>query len=97
MALINQDILKGKWKEIKGEIQRTWGNITGDEIDKTQGDLTSISGLIQQKYGAKKEEISDRLNEIVAKFDISKDRGHEEPSVKVSDMSKEAKDALRRH
>lgn len=62
---MNQDVLKGKWNEIKGEIRKTWGNLTGDEIEKTKGDFKSIQGLIQQKYGDSQDSISQRLGRIV--------------------------------
>jgi uncharacterized protein YjbJ (UPF0337 family) len=66
--MMNEDIIKGKWKEIKGEIKTLWGNLTDDELDKTSGNLESIAGIIQQRYGYKKEEIQDRLHGIVSKF-----------------------------
>lgn len=66
---MNQDIIQGKWKEIKGEIRKVWGNITGDELEQTKGDLTSISGIIQQKYGQRKEDVSDKLSSIVSNFE----------------------------
>ena len=48
---VNEQIIKGKWLEIKGEVQKAWGKITDDELDKANGDLKSITGLVQQKYG----------------------------------------------
>lgn len=65
---MNQDIAHGKWVEIKGEIQKMWGDISGDELDKVKGNLKSISGLIEQKYGYKKDEATNQLNTILAKF-----------------------------
>jgi len=65
---MNQDVLKGKWNEIKGEIRKTWGNLTGDEIEKTKGDFKSIHGLIQQKYGDTNESITQRLGRIVDSY-----------------------------
>lgn len=59
---------KGKWTEIKGEIKTQWGKLTEDELEKTFGNLVSIAGLIQQRYGAKKEEVQDKLNAIAARF-----------------------------
>ena len=65
---MNETIIKGKWTEIKGEIQKVWGNLSHDEIEKNKANLTSIAGLIQQKYGTAQEEVKTRLHEIVARF-----------------------------
>lgn len=78
--MINEDILKGKWKEIKGEIITQWGNLTDNELDKSSGNMLTIAGLIQQRYGAKREEVLERLNGILAKF---------------SDRTEDVKDDLR--
>lgn len=66
--MLNEDTIKGKWNEIKGEIRTQWGNMTEDELEKSSGNMTSIAGLIQQRYGAKKEEVQAKLNSILAKF-----------------------------
>lgn len=62
------DMLKGKWKEIKGELQKGWGKITDDEWEQTKGDAKSITGLIQQKYGAQKEDLSHKIGGIFQKY-----------------------------
>jgi uncharacterized protein YjbJ (UPF0337 family) len=66
--MYNDAMIKGKWKEIKGEIITLWGKMTDDELDKTAGNLTSIAGLIQQRYGDKKEKIQEKLESIVSKM-----------------------------
>jgi uncharacterized protein YjbJ (UPF0337 family) len=48
---LNENIVKGKWLEIKGDIQKAWGDLTNDELEKTQGDMKAFSGLIKKKYG----------------------------------------------
>ncbi len=65
---MNENQIKGKWNEIKGEIISQWGKLTEDEVIKTKGNITSVIGLIEQKYGSKKEEIQGKMNQIVAKF-----------------------------
>lgn len=71
----NSDVIKGKWREIKGELQKTWGRLTDDELEATKGDMNSIGGLIQQKYGNKKEEVESRLSGIYDRFKDRKDEG----------------------
>lgn len=65
---MNEQTIKGKWKEIKGEIQKAWGNLSGDDLEKTKGDMKSIAGIIQQKYGVQKNEIEKKLSQIVDRF-----------------------------
>lgn len=65
---MNENFIKGKWKELKGEIQKKWGELTNDELEKTKGDMKAVSGLIQQKYGRKQEEISQDLEDLTAKY-----------------------------
>ena len=66
--MMNEDTIKGKWLEMKGEILNTWGKLTDDEVSKSEGNAASILGLIQQKYGAKKEEIEEKLSGIMSRF-----------------------------
>ncbi len=70
---MNADTLKGKWTEIKGEIQKTWGNLTGDDLEKTKGDMTAVAGLLQQKYGMAKDDASAKLSGIYGRFEQKKD------------------------
>lgn len=63
--MINENVAKGKWKEIKGSLQKAWGNLTNDELDQAEGDVTRLSGLVQQKYGIKQEEARNKINEII--------------------------------
>lgn len=65
---MNENQMKGKWNEIKGEIISQWGKLTEDEVTRTQGDISSVVGLIEQKYGSKKDEIQNKMNKIVARF-----------------------------
>lgn len=65
---MNKDIIQGKWKEIKGDLRKAWGNITDDEWEKTKGDATAIAGIVQQKYGLAKEEASKKVGGVFAKY-----------------------------
>ncbi|MBL7543297.1 MAG: CsbD family protein [Bdellovibrionaceae bacterium] len=92
---MNQDIMQGKWKEIKGEIRKVWGNITGDELEQTKGDLTSISGIIQQKYGQKKEEVSGKLDSIMGRFQADYQDKKEDFKQAAAKKTEQFKDELK--
>ena len=61
------DILKGKWKQLKGSIQERWGELTDDEIDQIEGERKQLVGKLQEKYGYSKQraerEVDDFLDE----------------------------------
>lgn len=63
--LLNENIIKGKWNELKGQIRQVWGNLTDDEVDTAHGDLNKFYGSIQQKYGQSQEEVRHKLNNLV--------------------------------
>ncbi|HAZ12844.1 MAG: hypothetical protein A2X86_21770 [Bdellovibrionales bacterium GWA2_49_15] len=75
---LNEDTIKGKWREIKGEVQKAWGKLTDDDLDKTKGDAKAISGLIQQKYGKTKEGYDKKLTGILKRFEDQKEKAVKE-------------------
>jgi uncharacterized protein YjbJ (UPF0337 family) len=48
---MNEDILKGKWQEIKGRIKEKWGKITDNNLGEIDGKGEKLFGLLQNKYG----------------------------------------------
>lgn len=63
---MNTDVLEGKWKQLKGRIQETWGELTDDEIDQIQGKYTVLVGKLQEKYGYSREEAEREINDFLA-------------------------------
>lgn len=70
----NDNLLKGKWLEIKGDLQKTWGKLTNDDLEKTRGDVKSIAGLLQQRYGEAQDTYIEKVTEIIRRFDLKKER-----------------------
>lgn len=60
---MNADILKGKWKQLKGSVQSEWGELTSDEVDMIAGDSTKLAGLLQERYGKSREEAERAVEE----------------------------------
>ena len=53
---MNEDTLKGQWKQLKGQIQMQWGRLTRDDIDQIQGNREILLGKLQEYYGKSREE-----------------------------------------
>lgn len=70
---LNENTVKGKWLEIRGEVQKAWGKLTNDELDKSKGDMKIIGGMIQQKYGESQNSYSKKLADIFNRFEDQKE------------------------
>lgn len=62
---MNEDIIKGRWKEIKGKVQQKWGKLTDDQISKMQGSYTELEGALQKNYGYQKEEAKKEIDNFI--------------------------------
>jgi len=62
---MNDDIFKGKWKQLRGQIQQKWGDLTNDDLDRMQGSQTEFEGLLQERYGWTKERAREEVNNFL--------------------------------
>jgi Uncharacterized protein conserved in bacteria len=64
---MNADVLKGKWKQIRGQAKQWWGKLTDDELDQVNGSMDKLVGVLQERYGyakdAAEKEVDRRLKE----------------------------------
>jgi len=62
---MSDDIFKGKWKQLRGQIQQKWGDLTNDDLDRIQGAQTEFEGLLQERYGYTKERARQEVNDFL--------------------------------
>lgn len=64
---MNNDILQGNWKQLKGQVKEWWGDLTDDDLTKIDGKRDQLVGALQERYGYTKEraeqEVTRRLDE----------------------------------
>ena len=58
---MNEDILKGKWKQLKGEVKSQWGKLTDDDLDRAEGDAEKLIGRVQERTAISATKRSGRL------------------------------------
>lgn len=61
---MNLDILKGNWKQFKGEVQKQWGKLTDDDLDVIAGERDKLVGRIQERYGYARDEAEKQVDEF---------------------------------
>jgi uncharacterized protein YjbJ (UPF0337 family) len=65
---MNDDVLKGKWHQLKGEVKSRWGKLTDDDLDRAEGDAEKLIGRIQERYGYQRDEAKREIDEFIRKY-----------------------------
>lgn len=61
---MNESQLKGKWNQLKGEVQRRWGKLTDDDLTEVEGDYTKLVGKVQERHGDTQEQVKEWIDKI---------------------------------
>jgi uncharacterized protein YjbJ (UPF0337 family) len=60
---MNEDQIKGNWKQLKGKAKEQWGELTNDELDQMEGERDQLVGKIQERYGKSKAEAEREVDD----------------------------------
>lgn len=60
---MNKDILKGNWKQLRGELRKMWGDLTDDDLDVIAGERDKLEGKLQERYGYAKDDARQRVDD----------------------------------
>jgi len=63
---MNNDVLEGKWKRLRGSIKQAFGKLTDDDITEAEGSGEKILGVLQERYGYSKDQAQDEWNKFVS-------------------------------
>ncbi len=65
---MNVDILKGKWKEITGEVKERWGKPTDDDLNEIEGKEEKLLGLLQKRYGYVRQKAEGEYKKFMDRY-----------------------------
>lgn len=65
---MNEDIIQGKWEKLKGQVHKTWGKITDDEVAEMSGRYKELAGALQEKYGYDKDRTEKEIKKFVETY-----------------------------
>lgn len=101
--MVNEQVLEGNWKEIKGKLRSRWGQLMDDELEQVHGNADQLVGAIQRRTGAAKVEIEKFLEQLTNDGSAEASGAAEtvrqyaqSATATMSSATKEAADALRR-
>ena len=70
MDIPSTDEIKGKWKQQVGSAKIAWGNLTEDELLRSEGHAQKLAGLVQERYALTIEEANTQVEKFLAKLKI---------------------------
>ena len=59
---MNDDMIQGTWKQIKGQAKQWWGKLTDDDLDQIEGQRDKLVGKLQERYGYNKQQAEQEVN-----------------------------------
>tara|TARA_R110002095_G_scaffold196511_1_gene175410 strand:- start:383 stop:808 length:426 start_codon:yes stop_codon:yes gene_type:complete len=60
--MVSKERLQGSWHSVVGAVKEKFGQITGDDLSKVEGDVDQLVGLLQRKAGQSREQVESFLN-----------------------------------
>lgn len=61
---MNDDKLKGQWKQLQGKLKSQWGKLTDDDLDVADGNAEYLAGKLQERYGIARDEARKQVREF---------------------------------
>lgn len=61
---MNEDRIKGQWKQLHGKLKARWGKLTDDDLKIADGTTEYLAGKLQERYGIAKDEAQKQIKEF---------------------------------
>ena len=66
----NQDVLTGKWKQVRGKAKQFWGKLTDNDLDRISGRFDELVGLVQERYGHTREQAQKEVERFIDQVNL---------------------------
>jgi len=61
---MNEDTIKGQWKQLGGSIKQKWGKLTDNDLTVAEGNADYLAGKVQERYGIARDEAEAQVREF---------------------------------
>ncbi len=61
---MNDDKIKGQWKQLAGKLKEKWGKLTDNDLTVAEGNTEYLAGKIQERYGIAQDEAHRQIKEF---------------------------------
>lgn len=67
---MNEDTMKGNWKQFAGKVKQKWGKLTDDDLTQINGSTEELEGRLQKAYGYQKDQAKKEIDAFIKQQDI---------------------------
>lgn len=60
--------VEGKWDQMKGAVQKQWGELTDDDLARARGSRDEFVGRVKERYGIGKEEAERQVDDFFGRY-----------------------------
>lgn len=61
---MDEDRIKGQWKQLNGKLKSRWGKLTDDDWQVADANAEYLAGKLQERYGVAKDEAAKQVREF---------------------------------
>ena len=90
--MLNEQVVKGNWTELRGRVKDRWGSLTDDDLVRAEGQVDTLVGIIQQRTGESREHIEHELDQMTDDYGSKADKVRRKASQMTDDASKTARE-----
>jgi uncharacterized protein YjbJ (UPF0337 family) len=66
---MDKNTFKGNWDQLRGQVKKTWGKLTDNQLEKIEGDFDTFVGAVEKAYGYTRSEAASSVKEFLNKED----------------------------
>ena len=65
---MNDEKVKGQWKQLAGKAKAKWGKLTDDDLKVAEGNSEYLEGRIQERYGVARDEAKKQVKDFASQL-----------------------------
>ena len=68
-VMVNQDMLSGKWRQVRGRVRQWWGKLTDDDLERINGHVDRLISKVQERYIYNREQAEKEVARFMEQLD----------------------------
>ena len=78
--MINEQVFRGNWAEIRGRVKEKWGDLTDDDLVLAEGNVDQLIGIVERRTGESRESIEHHLDQMTSDYGSQMDQIRQQAS-----------------